>query len=200
MRPVCLSPFSLVSAYPRPILHDGAEDHLGEYGPTTYRHFRDAGADVVATSARPRTVTKRVTQISGHMRRDRCFPPSRWRLFASRSGITHRLRWSALRTPGGLRQEVVQAQQTSARPTAVRRRRGGADPVPAGIGLPPHLDRGPRRSWETRSWSRCRRNVAIFLRKIVDICGEMFASSDVTTACFHRRHGVGELRRRAWTN
>jgi hypothetical protein len=57
----------------RTVLRDGAEDHLGEYGPTTYRYFRELGPtanDIYSVNV----LNKKFTQITGKPA-PRCFLP-----------------------------------------------------------------------------------------------------------------------------
>lgn len=63
--PSCL----LVSVLPgfsvsQTILRDGAEDHLGEYGPTTYRHFRELGP-TSGDMKLSKVLNTKFTQITG---------------------------------------------------------------------------------------------------------------------------------------
>jgi hypothetical protein len=60
--------------HPEAVLRASAEDHLGEWGPTTYRHFRNLGPTSYDIGL-AKSLTKRVTQITGTPPGP-CFPPS----------------------------------------------------------------------------------------------------------------------------
>jgi hypothetical protein len=65
--------YSWVNFGSRAESRDAAEDHLGEYGPTTYRHYRELGPTPRDISA-VNVVNKKIIQLTGKPA-PRCFLP-----------------------------------------------------------------------------------------------------------------------------